>query len=295
MWLSCTSIGAVTRLGLGSSAQREPSFYSVDDDLAVPDFDVCAELGRKGSSTLDRLGALALLVARDCLKDVAQVPPDTGVTVTTTVGSLRSTLEFSGITITGPKPSNVPPSLFPNTVMNAAAGLVAIRHALTGPNTTIAGGKAGGIKAVSYIDLLTETALLSACLLVCVEELSAPRSAWSRSHRTGVVGEAAVAMLLTADEECDREFRMRVRTDDPEFGRDAAVVVAGVQSADSPVVSAAGAENVVDVERVFGVVDAATFGCQILLAVRLLRAGSHGRAIIPFPDDRKRSWVEVTL
>lgn len=291
MWLSCSAIGAVTRLGIGYAAQLEPSPYGPSDEIAVPHFDVSTELGRKGSSTLDRLGALALLVARDCLASVSAVPAGTGVTVATTVGSMRSTLDFAGITITGSKPWNVPPSLFPNTVMNAAAGLVAIRHALTGPNTTIAGGKAGGMKAVSYINMMTETALLSTCLLVCAEELTAPRSAWAAGYGAGAIGEAAVAFLLTADEAADREFRMRLHQGEPAADPDAAVIVAGDRTASS----AYPAENVVDVERVFGVVDAATFGCQVLLALHMLRLRGYSRAIIPFPEDRKASWVEVTL
>ncbi|WP_412076473.1 beta-ketoacyl synthase N-terminal-like domain-containing protein [Streptomyces xanthophaeus] len=278
----------MTRFGIGYSAQLEPDEYDSPDQLAVPQFDVTTELGRKGSSTLDRLGALALLSARDCLTDVPSLPEATGVTVSTTVGSMRSTLDYSGITITGPKPWNVPPSLFPNTVMNAPAGLVAIRHGLTGPNTTIAGGKAGGMKAMSYIEMLTETELLSACLLVCAEELTDPRSAWAAAAGEDPIGEAAVALLLTPGEAADREFRMRVRHGERAADPDAAVVVAGG-------VGAGTSGHVVDVEQVFGVVGAATFGCQVLIALHLLRTGRHPRVIIPFPDVQKRSWVEVEL
>lgn len=288
MWFSCSAIGAVTRFGIGYSAQLEPNEYDSPDQLAVPPFDVTTELGRKGSSTLDRLSALALLSARDCLTDVPSLPEGTGVTVSTTVGSMRSTLDYSGITIIGPKPWNVPPSLFPNTVMNAAAGLVAIRHGLTGPNTTIAGGKSGGMKAMSYIEMLTETELLSACLLVCAEELTAPRSAWAAAAGEDPIGEAAVALLLTPGEVADREFRIRVRHGERAADPDAAVVVAGAVGADT-------SGHAVDVEEVFGVVGAATFGCQVLIALHLLRTGRHPRVIIPFPDAQKRSWVEVEL
>ncbi|MFJ4650574.1 beta-ketoacyl synthase N-terminal-like domain-containing protein [Nocardia sp. NPDC088792] len=294
MWFSCSAIGAVTRFGIGYAAQREPSAYGSPDQLAVPEFDVITELGRKGSSTLDRLSALALLSARDCLDQAPAIPAGTGVTVSTTVGSMRSTLDYSGITITDPKPWNVPPSLFPNTVMNAAAGLVAIRHGLTGPNTTLAGGKAGGIKAMSYIEMMTETALLSACLLVCAEELTAPRSAWAAAAGDGPIGEAAVALLLTPDEVADRKFRIRVREGERTTDPADALIVAGAWGlADSGGSAADG--HVVDAEEMFGVVDAATFGCQILMALHLLHAGQHARVIIPFPAARKRTWAEVEL
>src|SRR5207248_2320963 len=59
-----------------------------------------------------------------------------GVVLGTTVGSLRSMSDYTRETLIEERPYLVSPALFPNTVMNCAAGQSAIRHGLAGINAT---------------------------------------------------------------------------------------------------------------------------------------------------------------
>lgn len=104
---------------------------------ALLDFDVRARLGRRGTSFYDRATALAVVACGDALDDSGLTVDDTtrtriGVVLGTTVGSLKSTSDYTRETLVQDKPYLVNPVLFPNTVMNCAAGQAAIRHGLKG-------------------------------------------------------------------------------------------------------------------------------------------------------------------
>lgn len=271
MWLSCMSIGAVTRFGLKFSEFGD--FIDrpvVENSFGAPAFVVKDILGRRGSSTLDRNGALALMAAQECLDGVEVDPMRTGVVVGTTVGSFKSTSDFSGLTMTEEKPYNVPPSLFPNTVMNSAAGLTAIRHGLKGPNTTIAGSERAGLKSLRYLTTLFSAGYLDAAVLICVEEASEHRDTMHRTRGESDCGEAAVAMLLIPGSQPDRLLQMRIVDNHDEIGIDTR------PDKGTTVLAVGPASSVVawDTQRMFGSVGAATFGCQILTASALLGRGS---------------------
>lgn len=284
MWMSCLSVGAVTRLGLSYSATDPAAFIRSEETAAtggtgeavladryrVPPFEVKEILGRRGSSTLDRNGALALMAAKECLESVEVDPSRTGVVVGTTVGSFSSTSNFSALTMTEDKPYNVPPSLFPNTVMNSAAGLTAIRHGLTGPNTTIAGGEFAGLTSLQYLSTLFAAGYLDAALLICVEEDSPHRRIFHELRGAPDCGEAAVAMLLVPGDVPNRRFRLYFSDsgdDEAEADSSAPTVraSAGIASLDG---------GDVDIRQIFGTVGAATFGCQVLTAMALLDSGA---------------------
>lgn len=300
MWMSCLRVGAVTRHGLRYDATDPAAFVSAaghgaseeadPDRFRVPCFVVKEVLGRRGSSTLDRNGALALMAAKECLGSVAVDSARTGVVVGTTVGSFRSTSEFSAATMTEEKPYNVPPSLFPNTVMNSAAGLTAIRHGLTGPNTTIAGGEFAGLYSLQYLATLFMAGYLDAALLICVEEDSPHRRAFHRLRGENDCGEAAVAMLLAPGDRADRRFRLRF----PLPGAESDEVVASGYAGSSIAVQAGGTgTSAIDIRPVFGSVGAATFGCQILTALSLLSAG-YEAVDIAAPGEQARGQCVVT-
>src|SRR5699024_7600310 len=75
---------------------------------------------------------------------------DAGLVLGTHTGSAQSIMDFTRESLVSAKPFYVDPSLFPNTVMNCAAGQSAIWHQLKGPNTTIAGGRGTGLLALQY-------------------------------------------------------------------------------------------------------------------------------------------------
>ncbi|MGC4847149.1 beta-ketoacyl synthase N-terminal-like domain-containing protein [Micromonospora sp. DT15] len=171
----------------------------------VPGFDIRARLGRKGTSTYDRATGLAVVCCEDAL-GAAELAADAdrgrvGVVLGTTIGSFRSTSDFSRETLVQEKPYLVNPMLFPNTVMNGAAGQVAIRHGLRGVNATVAGGALGFLNAVRYAEMVLAGGYADVMLAGAVEEFSAHR-AWA-AHLTGTtaevpLGEAAAVFVLSA-------------------------------------------------------------------------------------------------
>lgn len=171
---------------------------------ALADFDVRAHLGRKGTSSYDRATALAVVCCQDALREAQTTVDDNtrtrvGVALGTSLGSFKSTSDYSRETLVQEKPYLVNPMLFPNTVMNCAAGQVAIRFGLRGANATIAGGALAFLNAVRYATNAIERGYVDAMLTGAVEEYT-PHRAWS-SELTGTTavvaaGEAAGMFLL---------------------------------------------------------------------------------------------------
>ncbi|MYT29267.1 beta-ketoacyl synthase [Streptomyces sp. SID8354] len=168
----------------------------------VPDFDVRAALGRKGTGSYDRNTGLAVVACGQALADsgidVAAVGNRTvGAALGTTVGSLRSTSDYSLETLTQPRPYLVNPALFPNTVMNCAAGQAAIRYGLRGVNATVAGGTLGFHGALRYALNALRRGAVRSMLTGAVEEFT-PHSAWACHHIAGAAppGEAAAVFLI---------------------------------------------------------------------------------------------------
>lgn len=170
----------------------------------VPDFNVRERLGRKGTSTFDRNTALAVVACTRAL-DAADSALDTseegresiGVCLGTTVGSFESTSDFTLETLIHEKPYLVNPLLFPNTIMNGAAGQVAIRHGLHGPNITVAGGPLAFITAMTTTQRLIRLGKATAMIVAGVEEFSPKRALLAESMNAPPIGEAAVAAVVT--------------------------------------------------------------------------------------------------
>lgn len=159
-------------------------------------------LGRKGLRTLDRTSLLSLA---SCALTIQGLDLDenqrarTG-TVIGTNGSLRSASEYSRETITQSKPFLVNPSLFPSTVMNCAAGQVAIRNGFKAVNATLAGGAVAGIQAFRYARNAIAEGRADRLIVGAAEEFCA-QAAWGW-HVSGAlepdapVGEGAATFLL---------------------------------------------------------------------------------------------------
>ncbi|MFE9600500.1 beta-ketoacyl synthase N-terminal-like domain-containing protein [Streptomyces hokutonensis] len=156
----------------------------------LPDFDVRSVLGRKGTRAMDRATALAVATAGLLLEEagpgLAQDHPEAvGMVLGTGHGSVQSIMDFTRDSLTGEKPFHVDPALFPNTVMNRAAGQSAIWHRLRGPNTTVAGGAVTGLLALSYAARLLRQRHCEAVLCGAVEEFSTERAWLEYRARTG--------------------------------------------------------------------------------------------------------------
>lgn len=172
---------------------------------ALVDFDVRALLGRKGTSSFDRTTALAVVCCQEALRSAELDLDDgrrrrVGVALGTSLGSFKSTSDYSRETLVQDKPYLVNPVLFPNTVMNCAAGQLAIRFGLRGVNATIAGGTLAFLNAVRYASNVLDRGYAEVMLAGAVEEYT-PHRAWS-SQLTGTTravaaGEAAGIFVLS--------------------------------------------------------------------------------------------------
>ena len=166
----------------------------------VPGFDIRAQLGPKGTRSMDRATALAVIGVGMVLDGVALPAAETALVLGTTTGSVRSMIGFTRDSLTGRQPFDVDPAQFPNTVMNRAAGQSAIWHGLKGPNTTLAGGLPTVLLALNYARRLYRAGRASAVLCGAVEEYSSERE-WLEWHNGGArqsapLGEGCVIFLL---------------------------------------------------------------------------------------------------
>ncbi|MFJ9540013.1 beta-ketoacyl synthase N-terminal-like domain-containing protein [Streptomyces sp. NPDC101225] len=150
---------------------------------ALVDFKVRDHLGRKGTSFFDRSTSLAMVACKEALADTDLEVGDgnrdrIGITLGTTAGSVKSTSDYSRDTFVQERPYLVNPLLFPNAVMNCAAGQGAIRYGLKGVNATIAGGHLAMLNVLRYSRNLIGCGYADALLAGSVEEFS-PQAAWA--------------------------------------------------------------------------------------------------------------------
>ncbi|MGI8665937.1 MAG: beta-ketoacyl synthase N-terminal-like domain-containing protein [Jatrophihabitans sp.] len=179
---------------------------------ALLELDARRQLGRKGTSCYDRATTLAVLCCQQALQ-AAQLDLDgepelpgalsrdrVGVVLGTSLGSFKSTSDYSRETLVQDKPYQVNPMLFPNTVMNCSAAQLAIRFGLRGVNATVAGGGLALLAALRYASNAIDRGHAEVMLTGSVEEFS-PHRAWA-DHLTGrsgpvPTGEAAGIFALS--------------------------------------------------------------------------------------------------
>ncbi len=142
------------RVGYKPITLFDTSKFRVNIAGEVNDFDATIYMGKKGLRTLDRSIKLMVSSAKLAIDDSGFVitdenTDDVGVSVGTTLGSLKSIAEFDEVTLReGPRYVN--PALFPNTVINSPASQVSIWHKIKGFNTTLSTGFTAAIDAMSY-------------------------------------------------------------------------------------------------------------------------------------------------
>ena len=166
----------------------------------VPAFDRIEQLGRKGTSSMDRTTALAVATVRGLQRDEdGSVLPDprTGVALGTTSGSARTQFEFTRDSLTRRKPYFVNPAQMPFALMNSAAAQCASWHGLTGPNSTIAAGRVAGPAVLRYAARLLRTGRATGVFAGAVEEHSGARELLERgAGNTAVLGEGCALLFL---------------------------------------------------------------------------------------------------
>lgn len=129
----------------------------------VRGFSAAEYLGEGNLRPLDRTGRLATAAAalalaaggRDAGSRSGTDEPELGLVLGTMFGSVRTIAEFDRRALTA-GPNYVKPFDFANSVINAAAGQVAIWHRLRGVNATVSGGSGAGLQALGHAaDLLS--------------------------------------------------------------------------------------------------------------------------------------------
>ena len=152
-----TGCGVVSSIGIGR-ADFEAAFLEGQTFTgpagALAEFGPKAYLGKKGLRALSR-SALMLAVAAKLALDDAAITVDEdnhhslGLVCGTMFGSVHAISAFDRSTLEdGPKYVN--PMHFPNTVINAPAGHVGIKHDLRAVNSTVSAGLASGLVALDY-------------------------------------------------------------------------------------------------------------------------------------------------
>jgi len=165
-----TGVGVLSSIGCGKDAYWQAlqagrtgykpitlfdaSQFAVQQACEVDGFDAKQYLGVKGLRTLDRSTRLIVSAAKLAIEDSRCIiseenTDDIGVSVGTTLGSIKSINDFDEVTINeGPRYTN--PAFFPNTVINSPASHVSIWHHIKGFNTTISTGFTASLDAMHY-------------------------------------------------------------------------------------------------------------------------------------------------
>jgi 3-oxoacyl-[acyl-carrier-protein] synthase II len=178
------------------------------DAFAMPDFRAKDHLGRKGTTFLDRGTTLAMVACGQAMTDAGlEIGEDNetrvGLAIGTTAGSVRSTSDYSKATFVEDKPYMVNPLIFPNAVMNGAAGQSAIRYRLKGVNATLAGGPVAVLSALRYARSLISLDRVDTLLVGAAEEFG-PQVAWAnefamREHGGDLAAGEGAAMFVVED------------------------------------------------------------------------------------------------
>jgi 3-oxoacyl-[acyl-carrier-protein] synthase II len=189
----------------------------------VPEFEATRFLGSKRTRTLDRATTMAVTATGMALQHSAlEITPanesQVGVVLGTSNGSLKSTCEFTRQTFVQRRPHLVSPELFPNTVMNCAAGQCAIWHKLKAVNTTIAGGRLAGLLALRYAARILRAGYAEALVTGGVEEFS-EELAWGAYHTSQgqigsdvLLGEGGAMFVLEPARAAEAAGRTRLAT-----------------------------------------------------------------------------------
>lgn len=192
---------AISPAGIG--AKQFASSEAIDPSIAMPEDFTEAQyppdleykfapyegrkfLGPKGTRTMDRTTALAVGAAKllyEARPFSESNSERSGFIVGTSTGSIRSTSDFTRETFVQDRPFLVNPALFPNTVMNCAAGQCAIWFKARGVNATIAAGRLSGFMSLQYGSMMLRRKYADLLYAGAVEELC-PQTAWAHKKLT---------------------------------------------------------------------------------------------------------------
>ncbi len=138
--------------GIDSIKSYDTTDHSVTIAGEVKNFDYEDHLDRKDTRKLDRFSIFALVAAKEAIDnsklDSSTLDPDKiGVILGSGVGGVATLIEQQNV-IQDRGPKRVSPHFVPKMIANIAAGHIAIRWNLKGPNQTIVSACASGTDAI---------------------------------------------------------------------------------------------------------------------------------------------------
>lgn len=188
-----TGMGIISSCGIGKEAFWENCLQGKTGIAPIQSFDTSGYASHLGGEVkgfnpkdfmpplkyrrMSRVSRLAVAASIEALRDARltitpQFAPSIGVVMGTGYGSTAQTdAFFVGLLKEGPEGAN--PSLFPDTVPNAAASQVSIYHGLQGPNTTFSHNEVSGEQALAFAYHLLQEGRAEVLLVGSADELSA--------------------------------------------------------------------------------------------------------------------------
>ena len=182
------------------------------------DFETRSVLGKKGTRGMDKLTGLAI----HCMSGLMPVLKEQrdnesdriGIVLGSAQGSMDSIVRFTYETLAYDRADYVNPALFPNTVMNCAAGQSAIWHGLKGPNATLSSGELSSFAAINYAISLLDNGYADTLIAGGAEELSeaniAANRALSKSMGVATKFTEACAFFVVETEAVAKRFQRDV-------------------------------------------------------------------------------------
>ena len=181
--------------GIGPITGFDTTGYSVDFGGEVKGFCSDGVLSAKESRKLDPFIQYALVAADEALNDSGlgetYDPVRCGVAVGSGIGGI-STIETNVDTLNKSGPRRVSPFLVPGSVVNMAAGNIAIRHGFKGPNFSIATACTTGTHNIGFAartiafgdaDLMVAGGAEMACSPLGVSGFAAARALSTRTDK----------------------------------------------------------------------------------------------------------------
>lgn len=164
------------QVGIGQASSTDTELSSTHLAAEVVEAAVRKHIDRGYVRRLDQLGRLVLAATRLALKDASYpLSRDTsdriGMIFGTFTGPLETVAQLTE-TIGTVGPHKVNPKLFPNSVMNAAAGHACLSLQLRGPLSTLATGCSSGLAGLGYAADLVRRGEADAMLAVSADELT---------------------------------------------------------------------------------------------------------------------------
>ncbi|HEY2744202.1 MAG TPA: beta-ketoacyl synthase N-terminal-like domain-containing protein, partial [Polyangia bacterium] len=222
MRFAITALGVVSPVGVGEDAffaalDAGSIAVTVDADgvaaARVGDFGAKQQIAPGSLRRLPRLSQMAIVAGKEALAQAALPydPTRIGVVLGTGLGTLEETIAFMrGYLDGGPEAAS--PLLFPSSVMNAAAGQLALECKLRGVNSTVNHRDASPLSALTMACDLLALGRADALVVGGVDELSAPALAGYRKLGGASLALGEGAALLIVEREDDAKKRgARVR------------------------------------------------------------------------------------